>query len=494
MAMGENYKMIQLSPTFTTSTKSSPSTPTLPPAVPQRTPQQLRKNNGGNNNNNPELLLMSEKINQATSHKKRLQHQIDQERKKYKDSNLIDVAKNVPKIINSWGPLKLQQTLKGHFKKISKIQWAKTNNLNEQSRYLLSGSQDGFLIIWDTWLNHKIDAIVLESQWILDCCFSPSGQFVASSGLDNICTIYNVTNGSHYNKVSQEVNQSNSMNNNLISKEQYEMTSNGHYLKRTPIAMLKGHSCYISRCEFIDDRQILTASGDMTCGLWDIAKGKRIRQFTDHLGDVLSLSLTPTIDKNIFLSGASDGQVRVWDLRSNKVTQMFDNGNSDVNTLEFLPAGEGFMTGSEDGILRLFDLRSDCLLQQYTLPNTYYNKGSPGGDSRSKRVSGTGSLSSYSTFSMSTSRSPSSRFSTVSAVSSESESRTSVNALGLSKSGRLAFVSYDQLGVLVWDILHSEVVGTVKGHNNVVSSIACAQDGVSVATGCWDTTVKVWTS
>jgi len=39
---------------------------------------------------------------------------------------------------------------------------------------------------------------------------------------------------------------------------------------------LPGHTGYLSCCRFLDDNQIVTSSGDMTCALWDIETGQQV--------------------------------------------------------------------------------------------------------------------------------------------------------------------------------------------------------------------------
>ena len=47
---------------------------------------------------------------------------------------------------------------------------------------------------------------------------------------------------------------------------------------------LAGHTGYLSCCRFLNNRQILTSSGDMSCALWDIERGQRVMEFTGHAG------------------------------------------------------------------------------------------------------------------------------------------------------------------------------------------------------------------
>jgi guanine nucleotide-binding protein G(I)/G(S)/G(T) subunit beta-1 len=115
--------------------------------------------------------------------------------------------------------------------------------------------------VWDAYTTNKVHAIPLRSSWVMTCAYSPSGNFVACGGLDNICSIYNLRN------------------------------KDGTGVKGA--RELSAHSGYLSCCRFINDRQIVTSSGDMTCMLWDIEAGVRITEFSDHTGDVMRCASAP---------------------------------------------------------------------------------------------------------------------------------------------------------------------------------------------------------
>ncbi|KAJ9117900.1 hypothetical protein QFC20_000181 [Naganishia adeliensis] len=226
-----------------------------------------------------------------------------------------------------------------HLAKIYAMHWSLDN------RHLVSASQDGKLIVWDAYTTNKVHAIPLRSSWVMTCAYSPSGQFVACGGLDNICSIY-------------------SLRNSGIGGGGSAATS-GQVTK--PSRELSAHSGYLSCCRFINDRQIVTSSGDMTCMLWDIEAGVRTMEFSDHTGDVMSVSLSP--DQNLFVSGACDATAKVWDIRSGKAVQTFTGHESDINAVQFFPDGNAFATGSDDASCRLFDMRADRELNIYANNN-----------------------------------------------------------------------------------------------------------------------------
>ena len=223
--------------------------------------------------------------------------------------------------------LRTKRTLKGHLAKIYAMHWS------TDRRHLVSASQDGKLIIWDAYTTNKVHAIPLRSSWVMTCAYSPSGNYVACGGLDNICSIYNLSTREGPTRVARE---------------------------------LSGHSGYLSCCRFINDRRILTSSGDMTCVLWDVDTGSKIHDFADHLGDVMSLSINP-IDHNMFVSGACDAFAKIWDIRQQKCVQTFAAHDSDINAVQFFPNGNAVGTGSDDASFRLFDLRAQRELQSYNV-------------------------------------------------------------------------------------------------------------------------------
>lgn len=144
--------------------------------------------------------------------------------------------------------MRIRRVLKGHLAKIYAMHWA------TDKRHLVSASQDGKLIVWDAYSTNKVYAIPLRSSWVMTCAYAPTGNFVACGGLDNMCSIYNLRTREGSVKVARE---------------------------------LSAHSGYLSCCRFLNDRQILTSSGDMSCMLWDVDAGVKIMEFNDHTGDVM---------------------------------------------------------------------------------------------------------------------------------------------------------------------------------------------------------------
>eukprot|EP00080_Pristionchus_pacificus_P000598 PDM60618.1 slc-28.1 [Pristionchus pacificus] len=318
-------------------------------------------------------------------------------RKAANDTTLASVAANLEPIGRI--QMRTRRTLRGHLAKIYAMHWA------SDSRNLVSASQDGKLIVWDSYTTNKVHAIPLRSSWVMTCAYAPSGSFVACGGLDNICSIYSLKTREGNVRVSRE---------------------------------LPGHTGYLSCCRFLDDNQIVTSSGDMTCALWDIETGQQVSAFTGHTGDVMSLSLSP--DFRTFISGACDASAKLWDIRDGQCKQTFPGHESDINAVAFFPSGNAFATGSDDATCRLFDIRADQELAMYSHDNIICG----------------------------------------------------ITSVAFSKSGRLLFAGYDDFNCNVWDSMRQERAGVLAGHDNRVSCLGVTEDGMAVCTGSWDSFLKIW--
>lgn len=342
------------------------------------------------------------------------------------------------------GYMRQFNTLRGHRDKIAAVKWG------PDSVKLLSCCQDGFMIIWDSVTAMKLQAIALEDTWVLLCAYSPSGRFVALAGLDNRCTVYRA------NEDRTDTSPGGSI----------ELTDRPRLGRKIP----RAHAAYVSACEFVTDSQVLTALGDMTIALWDMAKDAKVSDFLDHTSDVLLLLVDykHMILTQTFLSSGADGYVKVWDMRAKGAQSSCLISKSDVNTVTLLPDGYSFVTGADDGLCKLYDLRSDCELETYCLQNQFEPRSAVAESPTSR-----GSMWS--------------RFHTPGVVSVE-----------VSHSGRIVYACYADYGCVAWDALKNEIVevlGVGNGsHSGRISQVAVSPDGQGLATASWDSTIKVWST
>ncbi|CAK7890999.1 guanine nucleotide-binding protein subunit beta [[Candida] anglica] len=371
-----------------------------------------------------------------------LYKEIESVRKRTNDIDLTSAAIDVSPLPDHRLSLRNHDTLKGHIDKVVDIDWS-----SDSSR-LLSGSQDGLMLLWDPVSGYKKHVIPLQNQWILTCAYSPKRNYIASAGLDNACTIHRVHKDPEYG-------------------ESFSTSS-----------VFKGHTAYISACQFLSDDCIVTGSGDMTCALWDCKRATKSRDFVDHLGDILCLStnVESQMNPNIFVSGAADGYARVWDVRQQPSSQSFYTSGTDINCIRMFPMGHTFAAGSDDGVIRLYDMRADCQISTFSLHDemkAFASQSQVYRETQGNSFGGSPERSSINT-SYSSLYSP------------------GVNSLDFSRSGRILFSCYADYGCVMWDVLKCEAVGMLGGHQSKISQVRSSPDGMAIATASWDSTIKIW--
>jgi WD40 repeat protein len=234
---------------------------------------------------------------------------------------------------------------------------------------------------------------------------------VATGGLDDMCTIY--------------------------ALGRYDDANGGYQIKR----VLSGHEGYISNTRFLSDSQIITASGDHTCRVWDVEMGKCTHLFKGHTDAVMCVATGSSRDT--FISGSCDSLAKLWDARTAKCVQTFGTfADSDINAITMFPDSNSFCTGSDNAISRMYDIRAGQMIQEFQNDTI---------------VCG-------------------------------------VTSLAYSVSGRLLYAGYADFNCNIWDTLTGERVGILAAHNNRVSTLGVSDNGSALATGSWDSMLKVWTA
>lgn len=178
-----------------------------------------------------------------------------EDQKKQQDTTLEETCNSVadaPKV-----KLSTKKLLKGHINKVNSVHYSGDSRLvlnidllifiqeinrnispilSDLNKYLfrhcVTGSLDGKLIIWDSWTGNKVQVIPLRSAWVMSVAFAPSGNFVACGGMDNMCTVYDVNNR--------------------------DATGSAKIVRE-----LLGYEGFLSSCRFLEDKKIITGSGDM---------------------------------------------------------------------------------------------------------------------------------------------------------------------------------------------------------------------------------------
>lgn len=196
-------------------------------------------------------------------------------------------------------------TLKGHTKKINRVQFAHTGSIvlgtdagaaARLPHYALSASADRTVRVWIQKEEGGQNAYVLAHTLsgykgeVTGLSVHPSGDFVASASRDGTWGLHDLSTGRPLLSVDAP-----------RSEDEPENESVGGYEYES--------------LEFHPDGQLLaTGTAGGVVRIWDVKSAKKVTSFSGHAGAVHALSFS---ENGYYLAAAARGaaEVKVWDLR-----------------------------------------------------------------------------------------------------------------------------------------------------------------------------------
>ncbi|PJF18610.1 Guanine nucleotide-binding protein subunit beta-1 [Paramicrosporidium saccamoebae] len=284
---------------------------------------------------------LEKNIGAAQAQAEAYQDQIRRQKEQTADTTMAEFSRDIAPLPRN--QMRVRRVLKGHSNKVYSVNWA------QDSSSLVTASQDGKMIVWDPMSADKEYAITLRSSWVMCSAYSPSRKMVACGGLDNACSLYDLS------KVDEAM----------------ANTKNG-IPDIAPTKEFIGHIGFIASARFLSDSELLTCSGDTTCIMWDVERAIPKITFKGHTADVMNLALladrTNPGSANTFVTVGCDATARVWDIRSGQCTRIYVGHDSDINAVDSFPNGVAFATGSDDHSCRMYDLRADREMMRFIKP------------------------------------------------------------------------------------------------------------------------------
>ncbi len=237
----------------------------------------------------------------------------------------------------------------GHTDEIASV------DISPNGKYLISGSWDDKVILWDIETGNEIRSFNGHKSDILSVCFSPDSKYALSGSFDGTMKLWNIETGmmirsfEEHNGIITSVcfspdgkfALSGSDDNALILWD----IETGELKK-----ILKGHIWGVSDVCFSPDGRYAASGGYIKVRLWNLKRGKNIRTFAGHLSYVTSVDFSP--DGNYIISGSEDGTIRLWDVKSGKEIRAFKDPSAfgRVKSVRFSPDGKSLLSGHYSGM------------------------------------------------------------------------------------------------------------------------------------------------
>lgn len=299
--------------------------------------------------------------------------------------------------------------------------------------------------------------------------------------------------------------------------------------------VLRGHTSTIYSATLSSDGTML-ASGDSNgvVILWNLAEHKKVKQFVASSGFVTSLSFSP--DMKTLVCGDSVGQIRLWDVAAGTPLAALKGHTKAIRSLAFTSGGTKLLSRSEDGTAKLWNLAADAAVSEMppissgVFALAYAPNGRTlavcGANHLRLREARTGRLLKsfppspfWSPFSVAFS--PDGK----TLVAGDSNSRLllydlktgrgrkfqenrkhqaalgALSAFAFSPNGRWIASGYGWANLLtrnypqvvkIWNAASGRELRTLTGFRNTTQSVAFSPDGLTLAVGCHDKTIRLF--
>ncbi|KAF9471633.1 WD40 repeat-like protein [Pholiota conissans] len=210
----------------------------------------------------------------------------------------------------------------------------------EELKRIVSGSSDRMVRVWDALTGKKLMVLEGHSDYVRSVAFSSDNKQIVSGSLDGTVRVWDASTGEEPK-------------------------------------VLEGHTHFVWSVAFSsDNKQIVSGSEDRTVRVWDVSMGKELKVLEGHGGSVWSVAFSSdnkkilkvleghggsirsvafSSDNKRIVSGSEDRTVRVWDASMGKELKVLEGHSNYVRSVAFSSNNNQIVSGSDDGTVRVWD-------------------------------------------------------------------------------------------------------------------------------------------
>ncbi len=244
------------------------------------------------------------------------------------------------------------------------------------------------------------------------------------------------------------------------------------------VRMLEGHTGVVSGVCALEDGRVVSASEDMTLRVWDTALGACVKVLKGHEGHVLSVC---ALADGRVVSGSDDKTLRVWELETEKCAMLLEGHTGAVTNVCALKDGR-VASASDDTTLRVWDTETRKCTKVLEGHKDSVKGVCALDDGRVASASSDKTLRVW-------------EVDTGAHVVLEGKEGKEGHTAGLRgvcalSGGRVVSVSSDKT-LRVWEAAKNSLVRVLSGHEGAVMSV-CATSNARIVSASQDKSLRVW--
>lgn len=389
---------------------------------------------------------------------------------------------------------------------------------------LASGSSDNTVRSWD--LSTGEARRKLNSKEIAyRLGFSPNGKVIAIGSSSDTSSLWQVAKSRSLLELAEQATEIYNLafgaNSDGVANASAGMYRSSAILTNYTFREMEKHTAYGVAFAFAPDGKLLAASsGDKKVRVWDVATGRVVQMFADHLDVVLSVAFSP--EGKTIASGSDDNTVRLWSAATGRLETTLRGHTFSVNCVAFSPDGRMLASGSFDETIRLYDATTHAIKHifrghkdsvtsvAFSQDSTMLLSGSSDATARlwdvrtgrllqtlgadksvvqSVAFSPDGKLLAFSSWNKSISLYEVAECKVFRVLS---EHDCVAYGIAFSPSGTMLVSTLFGNTLRLWDVTTGQTLRVFEGHASAVLSVAFSPDGKTIASGSYDNTVRLW--
>jgi WD40 repeat protein len=260
---------------------------------------------------------------------------------------------------------RLLRALQGHSKSVTSVAFS------PDGRYLLSGSEDNSLKLWDETTGRILRTVEGDIEDVTNVSFSPTGRYVLSgSGTSitpNVLKLWDIATGrllrpfnGFYAKFSPDgsrlISHTSSKTGGLEGAELSDVNT-GSLLKHFDSLPTNTLRSIFSN----DSKTVLSGDGAKALALYDADTGRTLTSFQYIPYDGMSYALSP----NGALVAAVGTKVRSWGARTGRLIYISEEPIEEGGAIDFSPDGRLLVVGTGLGSFALLDSATGRTIRRF---------------------------------------------------------------------------------------------------------------------------------
>ncbi len=379
---------------------------------------------------------------------------------------------------------------------------------NPDGDIIASGSGNGTIRLWDANTGEFIKFLVGHTKSVNSIAFSPNGKTLMSAGTDGAC-LWDVNTSEYIEDVPIPAVRaifSPDGNTCVIVNESGISVWNAHTLQHLK-SLTENEGLEdkysgkdigsIGSVAFSPDGNTIISCGGNNIHLWDSHTNQLLNTLIGHLGSVNSVVFSP--DGKTIASASNDRTIRLWNVNTREHIKTLMGHTDSVSCVVFRSNGDIIASGGNDRTIRLWNANTGELLKTLTghIENVNTVVFSPDGTTI---ISGSGRLVYHGRgedqgtcegqeirlWNVNTAehlRTLTAHTSVVNSVVFSPDGNTIASGSGHWAGYESTYSDGEE--IRLWNANTGQLIKTLTGHKDVVSSVVFSPDGNLIVSGDW---------